>query len=298
MKKIKQRLSQRFNQFEIHPLTKGNELKAMWRYICFHIMIRVKKTIIYKWIGGLKFIAKKGEAGIVGNIYYGLFEFEESIFLIHLLNKQDLFLDIGANVGHYSLLMSGLKQTRSIAIEPVPKTFSLLEKQIELNNLNHLIQAINIGVSNKNGELYFSTDRGTMDRIVNSNYKNSVVVKVETIDSLLSKKAPVAIKMDVEGYEKYALQGASDVLNNEDLKVIVLELNDSGRTYNISDDEVYQMVLGYGFKPFKYQPENRHLIQLETFNENQFNTIFIRDLDFVLKRIKRSNKIKINNKEF
>ena len=78
--------------------------------------------MIYKGVGDLKFIARKGEAGIVGNIFYGIYEFEEFVFLIHLLNNNDCFLDVGANIGHYSLLMAGLKQTRLLAIEPVPQT--------------------------------------------------------------------------------------------------------------------------------------------------------------------------------
>lgn len=298
MKKIKQRLKQRYKQFQKHPITKGNEFTALMRYVFFHFMILTRKKMIYSWIGDLKFIAKKGEAGIVGNIYYGLFEFEESIFLIHLLNNQDTFLDIGANVGHYSLLMSGLKQAKSIAIEPVPKTYSLLKQQIELNNLNHLIDAKNVGVSNANGELYFSTDRGTMDRIVNNSYSNSVVVKVQTIDSLVCNNIPLAIKMDVEGYEKYALQGANNVLNNKDLKVIVLELNNSGKRYNISDEEVYQIVYGYGFRPFIYNPKERTFNRLSTYNKDTFNTIFIRDLEFIKNRVKMSKKINIKNKNY
>lgn len=298
MKNIKKRLKQRYKQFKAHPLTKGYELQALWRYIYFHVVIQIKKVMIYHWLGNLKFIAKKGEAGIVGNIYYGLFEFEESIFLIHLLNSQDMFLDVGANVGHYSLLMSGLKQAKSVAIEPVPKTCSLLKEQIKLNNLEHLIDARNIGVSNENGELYFSTDRGTMDRIVDKNYKNAVAVEVQTIDNLLSHTIPLAIKMDVEGYEKYALQGAKKCLSNEHLKVIILELNESGKKYQISDNEVYNLVLSYGFKPYRYLPEQRKLKVLPSYNKEQFNTIFIRDLEFVKNRIKTSKSISINKKRY
>src|SRR5690606_22417183 len=113
MNKIQKRLKQRYHQFARHPLTKGQEYLALWRYISFHIMIRFKEKIVYKWMKPLKFIARKGEAGIVGNIYYGLYEFEESIFLIHFLNGIDFFIDVGANVGHYSLLMAGLRQTKT-----------------------------------------------------------------------------------------------------------------------------------------------------------------------------------------
>ena len=110
MNKIIKRLKQRYHQFSKHPLTKGQEYAALWRYIRFHVLIRFKGKMIYNCVEHLKYIARKGEAGIVGNIYYGLYEFEESIFLLHLLNKNDVFLDVGANVGHHSLLMAGLNK--------------------------------------------------------------------------------------------------------------------------------------------------------------------------------------------
>ena len=50
----------------------------------------------------------------------------------------------------------------------------------------------NIGVSNKNDMLYFSTDRGTMDRIVYRFYKYSLSVQVKTIDSIVEEKVPLA----------------------------------------------------------------------------------------------------------
>lgn len=298
MYKIQQRLKQRYNQFSNHPLTTGKEYAALWRYVYFHLMIQFKRKMIYKWVNDLKFIARKGEAGIVGNIYYGLYEFEESIFLLHLLTKNDLFLDVGANVGHYSLLMSGIKHTESIAIEPVPDTFTKLKEQVHLNHLEKLIDTRNIGVSNKKGFMHFSTDRGTMDRIVDNAYINSVSIQVETIDSIIGNRVPLSLKIDVEGYEKYALEGAVKMFKNPNFKVLILELNNSGKAYKINDEVIYNMVVSHGFKPYTYEPENRNLIELKTYNKKQFNTIFVRDLPFVLERLKVSQDIRILDKKY
>lgn len=249
-------------------------------------------------MGNLKFIARKGEAGIVGNIYYGLFEFEESVFLIHLLTSNDFFLDVGANVGHYSLLIAGLNKTPSLAIEPVPETYTKLTENIHINSLERLIDVKNIGVSNRNDIMYFSTNRGTMDRIVNETYNDKVSVEVYTIDSIIGDKVPLAMKMDIEGYEKYALEGAHKLLKDFNLKVLILELNNSGKVYNIKDEDVYNMVLSYGFKPYLYEPSKRFLTELTKHNQHQFNTIFIRDLEFVEMRIRSSKPLKINNLYF
>jgi hypothetical protein len=64
---------------------------------------------VYPYIGETSFIASPGMAGIVGNIYTGLEDFEEQGFLLHIIRKDDLFVDVGANVGGYTLLLTFTK---------------------------------------------------------------------------------------------------------------------------------------------------------------------------------------------
>jgi FkbM family methyltransferase len=296
--KVIKKIKEKYKQFLTQPVTKDNEIKAIYRYVLFNVKNKMTRQITFNWIEGLKFIARKGDAGIVGNIYFGLYEFEESIFLLHLIEKEDVFIDIGANVGHYSLLMSGIKKCKSIAVEPVPETFKQLVKQVELNNLGELITLLNIGVSDSDGELFFSTDKGTMNRIVNKNYENLVKVKVSTIDALSENNIPIAIKIDVEGYEKHALMGAQKTLSNHVLKVIIVELNESGVKHGIKDDEIYSEIVKFGFKPFSYDAINRKLIPLLSYNKHKFNTLFIRDIEYVKERVSGSKKIRIKNKLF
>ena len=296
--KIIKRISQRTSKFKTHPVTKDDELKALFRYVRFHTLNRFVSDIKYKWVGDLKFTASKGDAGIVGNIYFGLYEFEESIFILHCLREYDLFLDVGANVGHYSLLASGINKCRSIAIEPVPETFIKLKKLVELNGLASKIEIMNIGVADKFGELFFSTDRSTMNRIVKSNYKSAVKVKVSTIDSVITSKCPLIIKIDVEGYEKFVLDGGIATLSNTDLKAIIIEINSSVKYYGIKDADIVDIMTRNGFLPYRYEPSTRCLVKLEDYNKTQFNTIFVRDIDFVTDRLKASPAIKILKKVF
>lgn len=295
MKQILKKVKFHYKRVQKHPLTKRNILISMWRYFYFNIQ---SKEQIKSWIGPLKFFLRKGDAGLVGNYYYGLYEFEESLFLLHLLNEDDLFLDIGANLGHYSLLASGIKGCRSIAVEPVPATYNRMVKNIRLNELQGIITPLPLGISDEPGRVYFSTDKNTMDRIVSSNYKNAVEVAVNRIDDILDNEIPVAIKIDVEGYEYFVLKGAERVLESFNLKVIIMELNESGKKYGKDDRVIYQLLWDKGFRPFEYDFDNRALIALSTYNKHKFNTIFVRDRSFVEKRIKEGSKIKIKNEEF
>lgn len=292
------KIRRHYKRLRKHPITSRKPFAAMWYYLYFNIKSSFINEQTISWIGNLKLYIRKGDAGLVGNIYYGLYEFEESLFLLHFLERNDLFLDIGANLGHYSLLASGIKECKSIAIEPVPATFKQLVRNIQLNELENLVEPLQIGIADKQGVLNFSTDRNTMDGIVSSTYKSSVEISVTTINEVIKKEIPIAIKMDVEGYEFFALKGANRVLSSSGLKVVILELNESGKKYNVEDESIYQLLLTYGFKPFKYNFQNRSLIELESYNIHKFNTLFIRDIDFVQKRVCQSKRIKIGRKNF
>lgn len=296
MKKIVRKIKLRNQQFGNHPITKDNRIKAMTRYIVFNSVNRIKSNIKYDWIENLVFYASKGDGGIVANIYYGLYEFNESAFILHFLRKDDVFLDIGANVGHYSLLASGVKKCNSISIEPVPKTFDRLNEQIALNKLESKISTLNIGVGNECAKLNFSVDKNTMNRIVNEEYKNAIQIPVKTIDTICKDKNITLMKIDVEGYEKFVLEGSQTTLKNENLKAVIIEINFSNKFYGVENDEVAEILMKNHFRPFKYNPLNRQLTELKTYDKEQFNTIFIRDLKFVESRIKESKKIRVWNK--
>ncbi len=281
--------------FKLHPVTKNHRFKALFRYVVFNLKNRYTTNIKYKWVDGLRFFASKGDGGMVGNIYFGLYEFYESMFLIHFLREEDTFLDVGANIGHYALLASGISKCNTIAIEPVPSTFKRLNKQIELNKLGAKIKTMNIGVADKLDYLFFSTDKSTMNKVVENTYKGAVKVEVKTIDSLDNSDAFKLLKIDVEGFEKFVLSGSSSTLKSDNLKAVIIEINFSNQFYGVENVEILDILLSYDFHPYKYDPLNRELIKLESYNKEQFNTIFIKDYNFVKNRIQSSKKVKVWN---
>lgn len=295
---ILNKLNKRASEFKKHPLTDKNIFRAIGAYLCFNIYSFFKEEIKYNWVGELKFIARKGDAGIVANIYFGLYEFKESAFLLHFLRKEDIFLDVGANLGHYSLLASGITRSHSIAVEPVPQSLAQLAKQIELNHLDKKITIHNLGVSDEASKLYFSTDRGTMNRVVDENYGNSVKIPVSTIDEIASGLAINLMKIDVEGFEKKVLLGGSRTLQNKSLKAIIIEINHNTQKYGVKAKEIVDLLMIKGFHPYDYNPENRQLIKLNSYNHMQFNTIFVRDFEYVQQRIVHSNPFIVRNKKF
>lgn len=105
--------------FKQHPLTKDHVLRAYLRFIVFQASSRyLKSSVVIHWVGGIRLVVGPGMTGVTGELYTGLLEFEDSLFALHLLCPGELFADVGANAGTYSLLAAELARSDVIALEP------------------------------------------------------------------------------------------------------------------------------------------------------------------------------------
>jgi FkbM family methyltransferase len=285
-----------FNFIFNHPLSKKHPYKSIYRFIIWQLQSRFLPARFYVkyYLQDVKFYARKGLAGITGNIYSGLHEFNDMAFLLHFLRHEDVFFDIGANVGSYTLLASGIIKAKSIAIEPIASTFYILKKNIELNKLNNVASIINAGAGGQEGVLTFSSDEGAGNHVISIrdvNKNNTIQVSVITIDSLLDTLKPALIKIDVEGYETEVLKGMIETLALSSLKAIIIELNGSGARYGYNEDDIHRLLLQNNFNPYSYDPFKRLLKGLEQFGD--FNTIYCRDIAFINNRVNNAPFIKI-----
>ena len=102
------------------------------------------------------------------------------------------------------------------------------------------------------------------------------------------------IKIDVEGYEEFVLNGASEILNHPKTNALIVELAGLNR-YGSSNEIVHNLLMENNFSPIKYSPYERVIKKLTSWRDDQFNTIYIRDEKLVRKRIINSPKYKIGN---
>lgn len=289
-------LRRTFGFINKHPLARRNLIIAYSRFFTWQIRSRLSSSMIeLSFIESSKMYAKKGLTGITGNIYTGLHEFQDMSFLLHLLTDNDLFFDVGANVGAYTILASGVKRARSISFEPISDTYSFLVKNIELNNIKDLVTCVNKGVGSKAATLYFTNNEDTTNHVLAEKEacKESTSVDVVTLDSYYPEYQPLLIKVDVEGFETEVLNGANEILKSSFLKAIIIELNGSGGRYGYNESEIHQKLLNQGFNVYQYNPFARELKLQDNFGN--FNTIYIRDIQFIQDRLKNASSFKVFN---
>src|SRR5438105_1388056 len=141
-----------------HPINRRAPIKALLRVAKWQAGTRlVPGPVVFNWIDGARFIVRRGEAGLTGNVYCGLHEFAEMSFVLHALAPGDCFVDVGANVGSYTILACAVRKAAGHCFEPVPDTFGRLMDNIRLNNLSGRVNAHHCGVSDEPGELWFTT---------------------------------------------------------------------------------------------------------------------------------------------
>jgi FkbM family methyltransferase len=274
-----------------HPLNKGNRARAILKFSVWQLISRVYPyPILLPFTNKSNYLCWNGLTGLTGNWYYGLMEFEEMSFILHFLAKKDCFFDIGANAGAYTILASQHSECETHAFEPHPGTFDILSRNIRLQKNQENIFLHNFALGDTDGIISFTSDLDTINHVALQKDKEVVDVEIKILDSL-SITSPTLIKIDVEGFEYNVLKGGLFVLSDSSLKVVIIELNGSGKRYGINDDTIDLMLRAQGFEPFTYNPFLRKLIHLDSFTSH--NTIYIRDLKFCTERLNNAIHFKL-----
>lgn len=285
--------------FKKHPLTKNNLISAYFRFLKWQIISRIRTNpFAYPFIENAQLFVKKGMTGATGNIYAGLHEFYDMGFLLHVLRDEDMFADVGANIGSYTILASGVVGAKSVAFEPVLSTYNFLQKNIEINNLHQIAKAYNVGVGNEKGILKFTKDSDTTNHIVLEDADNTSTINVDVItldDFFLNNQVPALMKVDVEGFEKSVFKGSKKLLANTQLKALILELNGCCHRYGVNEKDIHQILIDNHFKTYHYNPLKRELEETPIYNTEE-NTIYIRDIEWIKNRIKTSREYKVLGK--
>ena len=284
-------------KIKYHPYA-GNYLLYYWlQYLLLYIATRILGLKYkYSWIYDIKFIVDLRDWAFARNCYLGLNEFNDSCFVLHYLRKNDLFIDAGANLGHYTLLASKIKKSDVISFEPDDDTYAKLKKNIKINNLEKSVQMFNYALGDKKESLAFITLRNNGHNYISNSKKGNKKVNIMTLDQLETGLVPKLIKIDVEGYEKKVLKGGRKLLRNKLVNALLIEVSNHCERYGDRIKDIFIILKKFGFLPYIYNPFERDLItfkQPKKFIEQ--NIIFIKDLVAAKKLLKNSEMIKLDS---
>jgi FkbM family methyltransferase len=274
--------------FSTHPLTRDRPSHAWARFAAWQVRSRLQAEVVFPWVCGQRLAVRRGMTGATGNIYVGLHEFPDMMFLLHFLREDDLFLDIGANIGSYTVLASGVRRAVTWAFEPDPHTAVRLGRNIEINGLGARTRVLQCALGATNGEAPFTIGLDTINRVAERGEANVRLVRQERLDDLIGESQPVMIKIDVEGYEEQVLLGATATLAKASLAAIEIET---------VTPKIEEMMRDNGFERVFYDVFARRLSAAPG-DFHSCNTLFVRDRSVVEARLAAAQKIDIEGRLF
>ena len=280
-----------------HPLNRGREFAAIGRFVRWQVGSRILKAPIACRFGrNSRLLVSTGMTGATQNIYCGLHEFYDMAFVMHALRPGDLFVDVGANVGTYTVLAAEAGAD-CVTFEPVPSTFKQLSDNLVLNGLMGQVQAVNAAIGAEEGTIAFSVSHGPTNHVAIANETGEVAqVPVRRLDDCL-ERGPTLIKIDVEGYETLVLKGAAKTLADPDLLGVIMEVNGSGRRYGFTDEAIRETMTNAGFGEYRYSPMERRLSLLGS-SKPVDNVLFVKSPEKLEERLASANPVTINGVTF
>jgi len=159
---------------------------------------------------------------------------------IDSFQEGDVLVDVGANVGMYSILAAKTRGVRVYAFEPEAQNYALLNRNIQMNDLSGGVSAYCLAISDQPGfsELHLAALHAggschSFGEAVDFNHQPmkpafSQGCVAATLDELVERgviRAPQHIKIDVDGFENKVIAGAARTLQGGSVQSLLIEVN-------------------------------------------------------------------------
>ncbi|MBT3866189.1 FkbM family methyltransferase [Candidatus Woesearchaeota archaeon] len=161
------------------------------------VIVNLKKIDVNK---EFKFYLHSDDSGLSKHLR--VFGFREPLnykFHCGFVKNSDVMLDIGANLGFFTILSSAAKKIFSI--EPLDCALPILKKNVKEYGISKKVEFVNMAVGKK-GKVYLEkNEQLNISKIVDVKNKNTIPVKSETLKFFVDKYKTNFIRMDLEGHE-------------------------------------------------------------------------------------------------
>jgi FkbM family methyltransferase len=205
---------------------------------------------------------------------FGAYEREELDMISRLIDEGFIVLDVGANVGWYSInIARRFSRVRICSFEPIPRTYGLLLKNIALNDSRN-VETHNFGFSDERKDLvfyYYREGSGNASSAMLTDRKDveKIVCKVDTIDRFVADNDMHVdfIKCDVEGAELFVFQGGLKTISRDRPMIFTEMLRKWSAKFGYHPNDIIRLLRGVGYRCFTICGD-----RLEEFGEMNDNT--------------------------
>ncbi len=214
------------------------------------------------------------------SIYFlGKWEHDSTEIVSSTLKEGDVFFDLGANVGYFTLLAAQFVGRRGqvYAFEPVPEIFAKLEQNVKLNGFNH-VTLVNAAVTDRSGKVAIEdvsclTNLGTASLVPRQPGIPMLEVPAVSLDEFCRSHTITRIKlikMDIEGAEMLALRGMSDLLSASRAPDLLCEVDDALLSrMGARAEDLCEFLSSLGFQIYRLTPRGLQVVNANSILSGQ-----------------------------
>lgn len=188
---------------------------------------------------------------------FGAYETTDAAMMRALIDEGDTVLDIGANVGFYTISLAKRFPSATVfAFEPIPATFAYLRRNIELNDVTNA-QVRNFGLSDREAELTFylppanSVNASAAD-LVRDNESVPIICAVKRLDDFARTNQLTVdfLKCDVEGGEYLVFRGGEETLRRDRPIIMTEMLRKWSAQFHYHPNDIIRFLGAIGYRCF------------------------------------------------
>ena len=233
------RYGRRVGQVWSAPANRGGRIRALTRAAGWFVHRRTSQRPWERTVFGDRKFLRYPDSNVATDVvlYGDRYASDEFDLIERFLRPGDDFLDVGANVGLFSLLASRLTD-RITCVEPGGEQRQRLQENLRRNGIDATVHGV--AASDRNDTLSFSQGDSVahvLDGVTDAGLarKTAETVDARRLDDVLADRFYTFCKLDVEGHELAALRGAAGLIERGRLPAILLEVNGSARRYGVPD---------------------------------------------------------------
>jgi FkbM family methyltransferase len=237
-----------------HPSNSGQRGRALLRAVTYQARARLLRR---------RSLARLGERSLLwvdlhrtsaaAALYANPPDPNEMLAWRSALRDGGLFIDVGANIGTYTLWAAELG-AEVIAVEPAADTYALLLENIALNGYDR-VTAVHAAAGDHCGTARFTAGLDAGNSLAAD---GAVVTELVTVDSLIGSRHVAGLKVDVEGFEITVLRGAARAFAERRIGLVQLEWNHlSWPAVGTDRRPVAEFLDGFGYRLYRPDPTGR-----------------------------------------